>query len=112
MLTGSSETIKQTLCKQTQDPTKTFNIPPKRQGFKLYEWRNIEILSPSLHDFPSLTLSPVTPLNEDAFDKFSSSPAIVEKGFYLHLSTLRESEPQLLSLFLLPSPRVSSNFSS
>ncbi|KAL5565215.1 hypothetical protein UlMin_028379 [Ulmus minor] len=152
MLTGSSETIKQTPCKQTQDPTKSFNIPPKRQGFKLYERRNSnlknnlmintlmpnfmhnssfsprnkpEILSPSLLDFPSLTLSPVTPLNEDAFDKSSSSPslgnsseeerAIAEKGFYLHpspMSTPRESEPQLLPLFPLTSPRVSSGSSS
>ncbi|KAH7512564.1 VQ motif-containing protein 4 [Ziziphus jujuba] len=181
MLTGSSETLKQT-SKPTghshhqhhhnhhhhqQDPqnsTKNYNIPPirtapKKQGFKLYERRNNlknnlmintlvpnfgpnnnnsgfsprnkpEILSPSILDFPSLTLSPVTPLNnnnEDPFDKSSSSPslgnssseeerAIAEKGFYLHPSprttTPRESQPQLLPLFPVTSPRVSSGSSS
>ncbi|CAN1179370.1 VQ motif-containing protein 33 [Linum perenne] len=102
-----------------------------------------EILSPSLLDFPKLTLlSPVTPLNQDALrnnnnNNNGSSPcpssassagncssstaaaataaaeeeeerAIAEKGFYLHpspLSTPRESEPQLLPLFPLTSPR-------
>ncbi|XP_062170259.1 VQ motif-containing protein 4-like [Alnus glutinosa] len=122
--------------------------PKKQQGFKLYERRNNlknslmintlipnfaqnnpgfsprkvpEILSPSLLDFPSLALSPVTPLNgEDPFDK-SSSPslgssseeekAIAEKKFFFHPSprttTPRDSEPQLLPLFPVTSPRVS-----
>ncbi|KAB5521429.1 hypothetical protein DKX38_025748 [Salix brachista] len=77
-----------------------------------------EILSPSLLDFPRLTLSPVTPLNEDPFNKSSPSlgnsseeeRAIAEKGFYLHpspISTPRDSEPQLLSLFPVTSPGVS-----
>ncbi|QHO31775.1 hypothetical protein HN51_019936 [Arachis hypogaea] len=78
-----------------------------------------EILSPSLLDFPSLALSPVTPLNDDdPFDKSSPSlgnsseeeKAIAEKGFYLHpspMNTPRGSEPQLLPLFPLTSPRVS-----
>ncbi|CAI9088675.1 OLC1v1023077C1 [Oldenlandia corymbosa var. corymbosa] len=126
----------------------------KKQGFKLYERRNSlknglmisplvpgfhhhqnstsfsprkppEILSPSILDFPSLKLSPVTPLNEDTFSK-SSSPllgnsseeekAIAEKKFYLHPSprttTPRDSEPQLLPLFPVTSPRVSSGSSS
>lgn len=131
--------------------TKNFVIPPirtppKKQGFKLYERRNSalknmmisplihhqnasfsprstkpEILSPSLLDFPSLTLSPVTPLVEDPFDKSSPSiggssssseeeRAIAGKGFYLHpspMTTPRDSEPQLLPLFPLSSPRVS-----
>ncbi|KAG2681898.1 hypothetical protein I3843_11G165500 [Carya illinoinensis] len=121
----------------------------KQQGFKLYERRNNlknslmintlmpnfaqnpgfsprmpEILSPSLLDFPSLALSPVTPLNgEDPFDK-SSSPslgssseeekAIAEKKFYLHpspMTTPRDSEPQLLPLFPVTSPRVSGSSS-
>jgi hypothetical protein len=86
-----------------------------------------EILSPSLLDFPSLALSsPVTPLNgEDPFDK-SSSPslgssseeekAIAEKKFYFHPSprtttTPRDSEPQLLPLFPVTSPRVSGSSS-
>ncbi|TKY66510.1 VQ motif-containing protein 4 [Spatholobus suberectus] len=125
-------------------PMKT--TPKKQQGFKLYERRNNnlkntlmintlvpnfahspglssphkpEILSPSLLDFPSLTLSPVTPLNDDPFDKSSPSlgsssseeeKAIAEKGFYLHpspLSTPRGFEPQLLPLFPVTSPRVS-----
>ena len=124
--------------------------PKKQQSFKLYERRNnlknslmintlmpnfahantgfsprkTEILSPSLLDFPSLALSPVTPLNkEDPFDK-SSSPslgssseeekAIAEKKFYLHpspITTPRDSEPQLLPLFPLSSPRVSGSSS-
>ncbi|GAB2284507.1 hypothetical protein Dimus_018962 [Dionaea muscipula] len=132
--------------------------PKKQQGFKLYERRNIlrnslmispltaavnsagsnfsprklappEILSPSLLDFPSLTLSPVTPLKpEDPFGKGSPSTtvgnsgssaaaaeeqrAIAEKGFYFHPSPRsmanKESEPpQLLPLFPVTSPRAS-----
>ncbi|RDY09782.1 VQ motif-containing protein 4, partial [Mucuna pruriens] len=137
MLTGSSETTKPHPQQQDPIPSKNFNIPPKKQqGFKLYERRNSnlkntlmintlvpnfahnsglsssphkpEILSPSLLDFPSLTLSPVTPLNDDPFDKSSPSlgstsseeeKAIAEKGFYLHpspMSTPRDFEPQLL----------------
>ncbi|KAI5662544.1 hypothetical protein M9H77_21867 [Catharanthus roseus] len=122
----------------------------KKQGFKLYERRNSlknglmisplipgihqnstysprkpEILSPSILDFPSLVLSPVTPLNEDPFNKSSPSmgnsseeeKAIAEKKFYLHpsprTSTPRNSEPpQLLPLFPVTSPRVSSAGSS
>lgn len=122
---------------------------PKKQGFKLYERRNSlknsvlmlntlmpnvlprkqqqqyqqEILSPSLLDFPSLALSPVTPLNDDPFDKSSPSlgnssseedKAIAEKGFYLHpspITTPRDSEPQLLPLFPLSSPRLSQSSS-
>lgn len=122
---------------------------PKKQGFKLYERRNKlknnfmintfvsgfgqssafsprnhEILSPSLLDFPKLTLSsPVTPLNEDPFNKASpfgtssseEEKAIAEKGFYLHPSprtlTPRDSEPQLLPLFPVESPRVSGSSS-
>ncbi|KAK2423620.1 VQ motif-containing protein [Trifolium repens] len=125
---------------------------PKKQGFKLYERRNSlknsvlmlntlmpnfsqnsnfssprkqhqqEILSPSLLDFPSLALSPVTPLNDDAFDKSSPSlgnsseedKAIAEKGYYLHpspITTPRDAEPQLLPLFPVSSPRVSQSSS-
>ncbi|WCJ32177.1 VQ motif-containing protein [Euphorbia peplus] len=76
------------------------------------------LLSPSMLDFPNLTLSPVTPLNEDTFNNSSPSlgssseeeRAIAEKGFYLHpspISTPRDSEPQLLSLFPLTSPKLS-----
>ncbi|KAG9154576.1 hypothetical protein Leryth_025561 [Lithospermum erythrorhizon] len=151
MLTGSSETSKQA---SKQPPSsdlhnKGFNIPPKKQGFKLYERRNSlknglminpfvgsfsprnkghEILSPSILDFPSLALSPVTPLNnEEQYHNSSSSSsspllglncsseeqkAIAEKKFYLHpsprTSTPKEySEPQLLSLFPVTSPKLS-----
>ncbi|XP_047336812.1 VQ motif-containing protein 4-like [Impatiens glandulifera] len=122
----------------------------KKQGFKLYERRNSlkmisplipnlghnssgysprkhlpfpEILSPSMLDFPSLALSPVTPLIEDPFNKSSPSlgssseedRAIAEKGFYLHPSprtmTPRDSEPRLLPLFPVTSPRVSGSTS-
>ncbi|XP_022877476.1 VQ motif-containing protein 4-like [Olea europaea var. sylvestris] len=120
----------------------------KKQGFKLYERRNslknglmintltpglgqnssfspreAEILSPSILDFPSLVLSPVTPLNEDTPSKSSPSmgsaseeeKAIAEKKFYLHpsprTSRPRDSQPQLLPLFPVTSPRVSGSSS-
>ncbi|XP_054813642.1 VQ motif-containing protein 4-like [Prosopis cineraria] len=148
MLTGSSDSLP-----PPPPPSKTFPIPPvkttpKKQGFKNlknsltintfapsfppnsgFSSRKPDILSPSLLDFPSLSLSPVTPLNDDdgsdPFDKSSSSPlltsaslssseeeerAIAEKGFYLHpspLTTPRDSEPPLLPLFPVTSPRVS-----
>ncbi|KAK9131812.1 hypothetical protein Scep_011340 [Stephania cephalantha] len=124
---------------------------PKKQGFKLYERRNSlknlkisplmpgfvqnpgfsprkpEMLSPSVLDFPSLVLSPVTPLIPDPFNrsppnnlilhntKIEEERAIAEKGFYLHpspISTPRDAEPRLLPLFPLTSPRVSSGSSS
>lgn len=155
MLTGSSETVNKQATKQPsastsppEPPSLPPNncksaIPPKRQGFKLYERRNSlknslminprvsgfapnsgfsprkpEILSPSMLDFPRLALSPVTPLNEDPFNKSSPSlgnsseeeRAIAEKGFYLHpspINTPRDAEPQLLPLFPVTSPRVS-----
>ncbi|XP_038882910.1 VQ motif-containing protein 4-like [Benincasa hispida] len=157
MLTGSPETAKQVSTpdppsKSHIPPIKSI---PKRQhsSFKLYERRNAlhnlqiinpvfassvssprnihnhpEILSPSMLDFPSLVLSPVTPLIPDPFgrsqplnsdpannvncsnsglDEDAEAKAIREKGFYLHPSpatTPRESEPQLLPLFPITSP--------
>lgn len=131
-------------------------------GFKLYERRNSlknfkinplvpfsgqagpgfsprkpEILSPSILDFPSLVLSPVTPLIHDPFNRSSAAAAaancapdertespsldpeaeeraIREKGFFLHPSpatTPREAEPRLLPLFPVSSPRVSGSSS-
>ncbi|KAH6758081.1 VQ motif-containing protein [Perilla frutescens var. hirtella] len=81
-----------------------------------------EILSPSILDFPSLVLSPVTPLIPDPFnraaaannsnnnlDMMAEDKAIQDKGFYLHPSpanTPRDSEPRLLPLFPVTSPRV------
>ncbi|KAF8409232.1 hypothetical protein HHK36_005306 [Tetracentron sinense] len=153
MLTGSSETSKQASKASAHDSSSKSVIPPirtgpKKQGFKLYERRNslknlklsplmpglvqnsgfsprkTEILSPSLLDFPSLVLSPVTPLIPDPFNR-SPSPcttgsstgnsvaeekAIAEKGFYLHpspITTPRDAEPRLLPLFPVTSPRVS-----
>ncbi|OIW05275.1 hypothetical protein TanjilG_03664 [Lupinus angustifolius] len=134
-------------------PLRNFNIPPKKQGFKLYERRNnsiqnslmintlmpsyahnnygfsqrkSEIMSPSFLDFPSLALSPVTPLlNGDPFEKSSpflrkssleEEKAIATKGFYLHPSsrtiTARDSKPKLLPLFPVTSPGVSGSSSS
>lgn len=153
MLTGSSETTpKQSTAKAT-DPSKTAMPPiktgPKKPAFKLYERRNSlknlkispfmpgfqsnchsgfslrkpEILSPSMLDFPSLALSPVTPLIPDPFNRSPATPgdfsaleekAIAEKGFYLHpspITTPRESEPRLLPLFPETSPRLSSSSS-
>ncbi|KAJ4703496.1 VQ motif-containing protein [Melia azedarach] len=140
------------------------SIPKKQQqsGFKLYERRNSlknlkinplnpnpfissgfsprkpEILSPSILDFPSLVLSPVTPLIPDPFDRSgpanhtnfnngcmqgnkdnlnreAEEKAIKEKGFYLHPSpstTPRDAEPRLLPLFPVTSPRVSGSNSA
>lgn len=75
--------------------------------------RGKEILSPSVLNFPGLVLSPVTPLVEYPSSDSSSSPsveedkAIAEKGFYLHPSPRAGSEPRLLPLFPVTSPRVS-----
>ncbi|AEE30941.1 VQ motif-containing protein 4 [Arabidopsis thaliana] len=85
--------------------------------------RKPEILSPSILDFPSLVLSPVTPLIPDPFDRSGSSnqspnelaaeeKAMKERGFYLHPSpatTPMDPEPRLLPLFPVTSPRVSVN---
>ncbi|KVI10468.1 VQ motif-containing protein 4-like [Cynara cardunculus var. scolymus] len=146
MLTGSSKPTQQpdpTPSKISIPPIKTGQ--QKKQGFKLYERRNSlknglminpsvpkfghghglsprihEILSPSILDFPSLVLSPVTPLIEDPFNKSSPSignsseeeRVIAQKGFYLHPSPRAATphgtaEPQLLPLFPVTSPRVS-----
>ncbi|XP_074565308.1 VQ motif-containing protein 4-like [Curcuma longa] len=83
-----------------------------------------EILSPSVLDLPSLTLSPVTPSNTDPFHRSlppnpppasamsAEERAIAEKGFYLHPSprtTPRDAEPpMLLPLFPVTSPRAPS----
>ncbi|KAL9661188.1 hypothetical protein QQ045_026010 [Rhodiola kirilowii] len=90
--------------------------------------RKSEILSPSMLDFPSLVLSPVTPLLTDPFNKGpnpigsglsyvsgldtrAEEKAIAEKGFYLH-SSPRQSEPKLLPLFPVTSPKLSGSSSS
>ncbi|KAK6133413.1 hypothetical protein DH2020_032825 [Rehmannia glutinosa] len=77
-----------------------------------------EILSPSILDFPSLVLSPVTPLIPDPFNREAAEAeekAIKEKGFYLHPSpanTPRDSEPRLLPLFPVTSPRAAGSCDS
>ncbi|RVW21900.1 VQ motif-containing protein 4 [Vitis vinifera] len=105
-LTGSS--------KPTQDPpTKACNIPPirtgqKKQGFKLYERRSQLKNGLMINPLPSYTIDG-RPLNKSSEEK-----AIAEKGFYLHpspMSTPRDSEPQLLPLFPVTSPRVSGSSS-
>ncbi|KAG0454761.1 hypothetical protein HPP92_024053 [Vanilla planifolia] len=127
---------------------------PKKQAFKLYERRGslrnlkaisplmpsfaaafsprkqAEMLSPSTLDFPSLILSPVTPLIPDPFNRSPRPPppppppgsaaalsaedrAIAEKGFYLHPSPRSDADPpRLLSLFPETSPRLSPSSSS
>ncbi|WOL17077.1 VQ motif-containing protein 4-like [Canna indica] len=147
MLTGSAETT----AKHAKNTKPAAKAPagPKKPTFKLYERRGSlkslkmigpliptllgsspprkqqqlpEILSPSVLDFPSLALSPVTPLIPDPFNRSqqqNSDPAvtaedraIAERGFYLHPSprtTAREAEPpRLLPLFPVTSPRMSS----
>jgi hypothetical protein len=112
---------------------------PKKPSFKLYERRNsmknlkmiaplamgppppprsragAEILSPSVLDFPSLTLSsPVTPLTGDPFNRSPASSsseeaeraAIAERGFFLHPSPRGGEPPRLLPLFPVASPRM------
>lgn len=115
---------------------------PKKPSFKLYERRSSlknlkmiaplamgsppspspsprraapEILSPSVLDFPSLTLSPVTPLAGDPFNRSPASAssseeaeraAIAERGFFLHPSPRGAEPPRLLPLFPVVSPRM------
>ncbi|KAL9234054.1 hypothetical protein vseg_008970 [Gypsophila vaccaria] len=87
---------------------------------------NPVLFSPTLLDFPSLLLSPVTPLIHDPFarspvsstaspndinqsiiDKVAEDKAIAEKGFFLHpVSPGSDNpEPRLLPLFPLSSPK-------
>ncbi|KAJ0682233.1 putative VQ motif-containing protein/13/19/31/33 [Helianthus annuus] len=93
-----------------------FSGSPRRPGTP-------EILSPGILNFPSLVLSPVTPLVPDLFNRSPAtgdSPilnveaedqAIAQKGFYFHPSPAStpasSSEPRLLPLFPVTSPRVS-----
>ncbi|KAH7859250.1 hypothetical protein Vadar_033645 [Vaccinium darrowii] len=105
---------------ERRNSLKNFKISPLNSGFSTHE-----ILSPSILDFPSLALSPVTPLIPDPFnrspqcmpslDMEAEKQAIEKKGFYLHPSpanTPRDAEPRLLPLFPVTSPRVSGSSSS
>uniref|UniRef100_A0A0D9UY03 VQ domain-containing protein n=1 Tax=Leersia perrieri TaxID=77586 RepID=A0A0D9UY03_9ORYZ len=114
-------------------PAKPAPAPPgpKKPAFKLYERRSsmkslkmrfsprgggLEVLSPSMLDFPSLALgSPVTPLPPlPGSDEAAAAEdrAIAEKGFYLHPSPRGNAgaagdlqpPPRLLPLFPLQSP--------
>ncbi|XP_074272225.1 VQ motif-containing protein 4 [Silene latifolia] len=143
LLTGSSEPKH----KPNSNPHLKPN-PKSRPSTKLYERRNNSFkhslvlptpaghhpghsghstpypLSPSILDFPSLMLSPVTPLLYDPFsrsspscspntiDKIAEDKAIAEKTFFLHpVSPVSVSEqPRLLPLFPVTSPtKVSSS---
>ncbi|KAG8385540.1 hypothetical protein BUALT_Bualt03G0055800 [Buddleja alternifolia] len=152
MLTGSTETARVAARPEpVRNPIPPMKTGPRKDksASKLYERRNSlknfkisplapglvnaryagsprpgtpEILSPSILDFPSLVLSPVTPLIPDPFnrgvggnncnsnmDVEAEDKAIKEKGFFLHPSpanTPRDSEPRLLPLFPVTSPRV------
>ncbi|KAH0896833.1 hypothetical protein HID58_046401 [Brassica napus] len=134
MLTGSSTDTNTENHHKAPPPVNNkggFSVPPikKTNSFKLYERRQNNnnntspesvLLSPSMLDFPKLGLnSPVTPLrsNDDPLNKSSplslgssseEDKAIAEKGFYLHpspVSTPRDSQPLLLPLFPVTSPR-------
>ncbi|KAI3818729.1 hypothetical protein L1987_12545 [Smallanthus sonchifolius] len=150
MLTGSSETAKHAAASPVRNPIPPMKTGPNKKPSKLYERRNSmknfkisplipgfvngfsdsprrpgtpEILSPGILNFPSLVISPVTPLVPDLFIKSpvtgdtpnlnveAEDKAIAKKGFYLHPSPAstprRESEPRLLPLFPVTSPRVS-----
>ncbi|KAM7500783.1 hypothetical protein LguiA_025197 [Lonicera macranthoides] len=136
MLTGSSESSK-SRPEPPKNPIPLIKTGPKKASSKLYERRNSlknfkisplvsgsgstrmaappDILSPSFLDFPSLAISPVTPLIPDPFtrsdlDMEAEKKAIERKGFYLHPSpsnTPRDLEPRLLPLFPVTSPKVS-----
>ncbi|XP_074571850.1 VQ motif-containing protein 4-like [Curcuma longa] len=81
-----------------------------------------EVLSPSMLEFPSLELSPVTPLIPGPFSrslhpsseaaKWAEDRAIAGKGFYFHPSprVMADIEPpRLLPLFPVTSPKVVSS---
>ncbi|CAL0300899.1 unnamed protein product [Lupinus luteus] len=148
MLTGFSETAKQASSSHTRTGNSTKTNPMKTQTgskFKLYERRKSlnhlkinplnpvlttqnsgfsprkhEILSLSILDFPSMIISPVTPLIPDPFnpnylDAEAEEKGMKEKGFLLHPSprtpTPRDTQPRLLPLFPTTSPRASGSSS-
>lgn len=115
---------------ERRNSLKNFKISPLVPGgFENYSGspRTPEVLSPSMLKFPGLVLSPVTPLILDPFnrcvntnvstiDMEAENKAIAHKGFYLHPSPTTTprggSEPRLLPLFPVTSPRVSGASSS
>lgn len=87
-------------------------VPFPAQSSLGFSPRKPKILSPSLLHFPSLSLSPVTPLLPDPFshppalDVNAEERAIKEKGFFLHRSprgSATSPQPRLLPLFPLTS---------
>ncbi|KAI3773423.1 hypothetical protein L1987_47950 [Smallanthus sonchifolius] len=123
-----------------QEPYVTSQTPHRRLGFKLHERRQtpgkLEItLNNGFHPF-GIMLPPARQRSFNGGEMMMSSPvstldvygrgsprtpveeeerAIAEKGFYLHpspLSTPRGSEPELLVLFPLYSPKMDSSSSS
>lgn len=139
MLTGSTS-CNTTSCKSPPLINNRGPTGPKKQSFKLYERRGSiknlksisplvptgpaffspraqpDVLSPSILDFPSLVLSPVTPLSPslsspaEAVTAMEEEKAIAEKKFYLHPSPRGAEPPRLLPLFPVTSPRVSSDW--
>lgn len=115
---------------ERRNSAKSFKISPLIPGgFENYTGspQTPEVLSPSMLKFPGLVLSPVTPLILDPFnrslhtsvgiiDMEAENKAIAHKGFYLHPSPTTTprggSEPRLLPLFPVTSPRVSGAASS
>ncbi|GKF24288.1 VQ motif-containing protein 4-like protein [Tanacetum coccineum] len=107
-------------------PSKLYERRPISKSFKISPLTNSnggvfspEVLSPSVLDFPALVLSPVTPLLPDPFcflDHEAEEKAIKEKGFYLHKSPVGtprgETDPPLLPLFPMMSPRDEKSSSS
>lgn len=111
-------------------PSPLFSSNPSSSGFS--PRNHADVVSPSILDFPSLVLSPVTPLLPDPFgrsgpgvatgyhyyggngspnlDTVAEEKAIKEKGFFLHPSpratTPRDTEPRLLPLFPTTSPKA------
>ncbi|KAM3362304.1 VQ motif-containing protein 4 [Capsicum galapagoense] len=137
--TGTKKEKSSSKLYERRNSMKNFKISPLGSGFvnkSIYSagfsgsprTATPEILSPSILDFPALALSPVTPLIPDPFNRSPHSAASTEnldleaeekaiatKGFFLHPSpanTPRESEPRLLPLFPLTSPRVSGSSDS
>lgn len=88
------------LCER-RNSMKHLKINPTHPGFST---RKPDNLSPSILDFPSLVLSPITPLIPDPFCRFGSSNQSPTP-------TPRDPEPRLLPLFPLTSPRVSDSTS-
>jgi VQ motif len=138
LLTGSPQTVSAASKPATATGSTALKKPPFKPAQQLYERRahtrnlriirpvnvmpallgpspchNSPVLSPSMLDFPSLVLSPVTPLVPDPFNKppagseaatFAEEKAIAEKGFYLHPSPRGAEPPRLLPLFPVTSP--------